>query len=432
MKNFIPHLELSKLQPNVHHVGWLCPSESGKMFVLLFWNDQIGDWVPITVPISKEEIKSLIEQLVEDGELSLGGMEDCQCSKADIEALKEQMEQLKNPKNVLTFMGSVSSPSELPEASEDNVGHVYIIRFANDGVDADGETEGDDLFYEYVCVETDDGGYAWEQLGNVNGVESWAENVGFKYTGTVDAIRNITPTKTAVVDGVSTAFPDVDAVLNKIISKVWFTTPTITLSSALAASYEVGTQINYPKVALKGTGSTDSVTSLKFDGGSVIETDGFDEMAAKDLYAKAVEVAHGKNTLATVTGTYTDGDGDTKSLTKAELTVTGVYKSYAGQITWDKGNPPSVDTINSLLESGKLADVPEKFTTPTTSNAIIIVLHESYTNVTARNGNTNQEYSFDDAGSEYVISRTSGKYHTWIKVLDDALSKGQPITVTAS
>lgn len=420
-------IQLNTEPPYNKEIGWLSPSESGRLFVLLFWNSNVNDWVPITVPISKEEIKSLIEQLVEDGELSLGGMEDCQCSKADIEALKEQMEQLKNPKNVLTFMGSVSSPSELPEATEDNVGHVYIIRFANDGVDADGETEGDDLFYEYVCVETEDGGYAWEQLGNVNGVESWAENVGFKYTGTVDAIRNITPTKTAAVDGVSTAFPDVDAVLNKIISKVWFTTPTIKLSSTLAASCEVGTQINYAKVAMKGTGSTDSITSLKFDGGSVIETDSFDEMAAKDLYTKAIKVTHGDNIFATVTGKYTDGDGDTKSLTEAKLTVTGVYKSYFGVLS---SSAFGTADFAALLESGKLKDVPGDYTLPKSSDGFVAIVHNSYKTLSGQHQNSHQVYQFELYAT---VSRNEETYNVWKYTLDIPMSAGNVIeNITAS
>lgn len=60
---------------------------------------------------------------------------------------------------VLKFMGVVASVGELPTASKDQVGHVYIVA----------SQTSEDAYAEYVCVDTNGdttGGYTWEKLGN--------------------------------------------------------------------------------------------------------------------------------------------------------------------------------------------------------------------------------------------------------------------------
>ena len=65
---------------------------------------------------------------------------------------------------VLKFMGVKSKVSELPTASADQVGHVYIVASGSDTSGSD-----KDAYAEYVCVDNNGettGGYAWEKLGN--------------------------------------------------------------------------------------------------------------------------------------------------------------------------------------------------------------------------------------------------------------------------
>lgn len=71
MKSF-DRIILSKDAPFSKDVAWLCPSDSDNHFVMLFWNNKLGDWVPLTLPLDDEVIKELIEKVLEEGEIEFG------------------------------------------------------------------------------------------------------------------------------------------------------------------------------------------------------------------------------------------------------------------------------------------------------------------------------------------------------------------------
>ena len=105
----------------------------------------VADGAQVNV-IEKITIKDGVEQSVDPETKTVTLNLDAYAKKTEIAA-------------VLKFMGVKSKVSELPTASKDQVGHVYIVATNNEN----------DAYAEYVCVDTNGettGGYAWEKLGN--------------------------------------------------------------------------------------------------------------------------------------------------------------------------------------------------------------------------------------------------------------------------
>lgn len=370
----ITQIQLTLEPPYNKEIGWLCPSDGGKFWVLLFWNSDANDWVPITIPFSKEELEKIIKDLLSDPEFEY--------PQGFYDRLKELInEYLKdaqiyepgtgiafsepNPETgkitisstlegVLHLLGVLNgTPQDLPEASLDNYGGVYVLPM----YDSESETN---IFQEYACTrtettttdpdtgeETTEYSYRWELLGAVNDFSGWAENIGFAYTGSVDAITSIDGDKNK--DGMT--YPNVDQVLNKIISKVWFTEPEVTISASMDSVVEVGTTLSNVDIAVTATGSTNAITSLTLEGDITKSYTAYEDLEADNNKPRTKSLTSDEATkiaVATLTGKYTDGDGEIKNLEASKIEVTWAYK-------WYHGATSSSDYATLLKDGGLLS-----------------------------------------------------------------------------
>lgn len=381
----ITQIQLTLEPPYNKEIGWLCPSDGGKFWVLLFWNSNANDWVPITIPFSKEELKEIIDKLFKDGEIEFPQEFYDMIGNLINEYLKNN--QLYEPGTGISFSepnpetGKITisailegvlhllgvhngTPQDLPEASIDNYGGVYVVPM----YDSESDTN---IFQEYACTrtettttdpdtgeETTEYSYQWELLGAVNDFSGWAENVGFAYAGSVDAITSIAGDKEK--DG--TTYPNVDQVLNKIISKVWFTDPKVTISAPVTTPVEVGSTISSTDIGVTGSGTTDSITSLTLSAATdktYASYNAFDGDADMPQTKSIASAASGKNVVATLEGKYIDGDGAEQILgytldeNGKKVYKEGYYINVTGAYMWYHGATANTDYA-SLLNTGSL------------------------------------------------------------------------------
>ena len=229
---------------------------------------------------------------------------------------------------VLKFMGVVGKVSELPEASKDRVGHVYIIATNNDN----------DAYAEYVCVDNNgetEGGYAWEKLGNGTALVDYYTKKEINDKITLMALAS-TGAEGKFISLISQENGKVSALATE------FATSVAENGKVAPTSGAVYTAIEGAKSALMGTGAGDSSSTIKKNEAAIKTLNGADTVNGS--VAKSI-----KDAIGGLTGTQTTGDYVT-SVTQANGKVT-VTRASKGTVA--NGNTGLVDggTVHSFVTS---------------------------------------------------------------------------------
>ena len=232
---------------------------------------------------------------------------------------------------VLKFMGVVGNVSELPAASKDQVGHVYIVTSASQ----QSAGEDKDAYAEYVCVDNNgktEGGYAWEKLGNGASLE------GYYTKGQIDdkfthLSLGSTGAEGSFISTISQTKGKVSATAEA------FATSVAENGKVAPTSGAVYTAIEGAKSALLG-GETSA--TIKSNADAIATLNGADSVEGS--VAKKI-----KDTIGGLTGTQTTGDYVT-SVTQANGKVT-VTRASKGTVA--NGNTGLVDggTVHSFVTS---------------------------------------------------------------------------------
>ena len=219
---------------------------------------------------------------------------------------------------VLKFMG-VTTFAELPKASADQVGHVYIVTSGS----------GTDAYAEYVCVDsngTTEGGYAWEKLGNGASLEGYytKEEINTKF----DTLSlGSTGAEGSFISTISQTNGKVTA------SATAFATAVASGGKVAPTSGAVYTAIEGAKSALIGTGAGDSGSTIKKNEAAIATLNGGE--AVNGSVDKKIKDAIGALD-------YTAGSGDY---------VTNVSQED-GKIAVTKGTKGAVEASNTGLVDG--------------------------------------------------------------------------------
>lgn len=357
--------------------------------------DAIADYVPNTRTIAGKDLKTniskegllaalsvaegaqvnVIEKITIDGvEQSLYPETKTVTLNLDAYAKKTEIAA------VLKFMGVKGGVSELPEASKDQVGHVYIIA-AQDEKDA---------YAEYVCVDTNgetEGGYTWEKLGNGTAlvgyytkkeIDTKIQTMSLTSTGAEGSFISLISQDLGRVSASATPFADSVAENGKVA-------PT---------SGAVYTAIENAKSTLMGEGAGDSASTIKKNEAAIAVLNGGDTVAGS--VAKKI-----KDAIDALDGSQGEGDYVT-SVTQTD-----------GKVSVIRANKGSVaDSDTGLVDGGT---VHAALTSQITSaiNAL---------DVTEVGG---------DGSFLSAISEADGKISATVKTLDTAIPDSNPSTVVA-
>ena len=281
---------------------------------------------------------------------------------------------------VLKFMGVVSGVDKLPTASEDQVGHVYIVASGSDK----------DAYAEYVCVDNNgktEGGYAWEKLGNGASLE------GYYTKGQIDdkftALSLTNPgAEGSFISTISQSNGQVSA------STTAFATSVAENGTVAPTSGAVYTAIEGAKSALIGTGAGDTGSTIKKNEATIATLNGGDSVEGS--VAKKIKDAIGALDYTEVNGDY----------------VTSVTQTD-GKITVTKANKGQVEDKNTGLVDGGTV---HSFVTSHVATAI-------------------QGLDADSVGGDgsflSAISEADGKISATVKTLDATIPESNPSNVVA-
>ena len=229
---------------------------------------------------------------------------------------------------VLKFMGVVASVGELPEASKDRVGHVYIVA----------SKTSEDAYAEYVCVDTNGdttGGYTWEKLGNGSALSGY-------YTK-----KEIDDKITAMSLGSTGAEGSFISTISQTNGKVTasakaFATTVASGGKVAPTSGAVYTAIEGAKSALIGTGTSDSGSTIKKNEAAIATLNGADTVNGS--VDKKI-----KDAIGGLTGTQTTGAYVT-SVTQANGKVT-VTRANKGTVADKDTGLVDGGTVHSYVTS---------------------------------------------------------------------------------
>ena len=224
---------------------------------------------------------------------------------------------------VLKFKGVVSDVSALPEASKDQVGHVYIVTSASDSASAD-----KDSYAEYVCVDNNGdttGGYTWEKLGNGASLDGYftKEEINAKFN---ELSLGSTGAEGSFINTISQIAGKVSA------SATAFATSVAENGKVAPTSGAVYTAIEGAKSTLMGTGAGDTGSTIKKNEAAIATLNGGE--AVNGSVAKKI-----KDVIGGLTGTQSEGYYVT-SVTQADGKVT-VTRENKGTVA--DGNTGLVD-----------------------------------------------------------------------------------------
>lgn len=280
---------------------------------------------------------------------------------------------------VLKFMGVKGDISELPTASADQVGHVYIIATGNDK----------DAYAEYVCVDKNgetEGGYAWEKLGNGTAL------VDYYTKDEIDA--KITAMSLAATGAEGSFISAVSQTNGKVSASATAFASTVAESGTIAPTAgAVYTAIESAKSALMGTGASDVTSTIKKNEAAIAVLNGVD--TAEGSVAKKI-----KDAIDALDGTQTAGDY-----------VTAVTQTD-GKVSVTRANKGSVaDKDTGLVDGGTV-----------------------YSALTAQIASAIADLDVAEVGGDgkflSAISEADGKISATVKSLDTAIGDN-PSTVVA-
>ena len=326
----------------------------------------VADGAQVNV-IEKITIKDGVEQSLDPETKTVTLNLDAYAKKTEIAA-------------VLKFMGVKSKVSELPTASADQVGHVYIIATNNDN----------DAYAEYVCVDTNGetaGGYAWEKLGNGTALVDYYTKDEIDTKITLMALAS-TGAEGKFISLISQVKGKVSA------SATEFATSVAENGKVAPTSGAVYTAIEGAKSALMGTGADDSSSTIKKNEAAIATLNGEDNVDGS--VDKKIKDAIGALDYNEVAGNY----------------VTSVTQTD-GKIAVTKGTKGQVEDKNTGLVDGSTV---HSFVTTHVTNAIQALDAGPF-------GGDGKFLS--------AISETDGKISATVQTLDAIIPDSDPSTVVA-
>lgn len=227
---------------------------------------------------------------------------------------------------VLKFKGVVSDVSNLPTASADQVGHVYIVASGSD----------EDAYAEYVCVDnngTTEGGYAWEKLGNGASLDGYftKEEINAKFNA---LSLTSTGAEGSFISTISQTGGKVSA------STTAFATTVASGGKVAPTSGAVYTAIEGAKSALMGTGASDTGSTIKKNEAAIATLNGGDTVTGS--VAKKI-----KDAIGALDGSQSAGDYVT-SVTQADGIVS-VTRASKGSVVASNTGLVDGGTVHSFV-----------------------------------------------------------------------------------
>lgn len=272
--------------------------------------------------------------------------------------------------------------------------------------------------------------YYWEYVKSSN--VPICDKIGFEYNGSVSAITN---TSNLVIPNTTGSFKNLDDVLEKIIAKVWYTAPKLTITSRLPKKWYVGETYSFDgNSALslaqiefsENSGTTNSNLALTFNIASQDPTsidwakaEGNKTISISAGVFQPTDFKHGSITIATLTKThctYTNADGVEVALgSNPEFTIP-LYFKYFAQFTTNALTKEDVEDsdISSWREAkcGDSLQIDVKTGTNTQFLTLCIPsVFSSCKNHTTQNHDTSYNVETGEAveinGQDYRIWRVS-------------------------
>lgn len=184
-----------------------------------------------------------------------------------------------------------------------------------------------------------------------------ADEVAFDYGGEAAAIKSLPPTLTREVDGAERRLPSVDAALEAIIAKAWYTPMTLALTGASGGSVKVGDTI--PAFTAKCSASSppaDAELTLRAWGEARVNT------TETSFTHNVLECAASERKSYTVqlTATGTDSDGAAQSVTPKAITWSAWWPAFYWR-TAEYSEPSSIPSGASALLLTKTSGLGKVF-----------------------------------------------------------------------
>lgn len=184
-----------------------------------------------------------------------------------------------------------------------------------------------------------------------------ADEVGFSYGGSAEAIASLPRTLTRTVGGEEVALPSVDAALEAIIAKVWYEPMTLSLTGAAGGAVKVGDAIPAFKASCSASSApADAELTLRAWGEVKVRTG----EASFTYNVPGLAASERKAYTVQLTATGTDSDGKPQSVAPKSITWSAWWPALYWR-TASYSEPSSIPAGASALLLSKTSGLGKVF-----------------------------------------------------------------------